>query len=173
MAPDSMSLLRDKREEILGDWLSRTLESYPEQTQAFLRRERDRFRNPAGRILREGLAVLLDEILGEMDPERTNPALLEIVRLRNVQDFTPGRAVGFVFLLKETLRGDPELRADPAAVEAVFERVDRLILQAFDLYVQCREKMAQIRVDEARRRVFMLERSNPHYFAPEEEDDEE
>ena len=70
-------------------WLERTLASYPSQTAGFLRNEKDRFRNPVGNTLKEGLATLLDEITGEMDTAKIRPALESIVRLRAVQDFTP------------------------------------------------------------------------------------
>ena len=169
--------LHDHRDAILEGWLTRTLQSYPEQTQDFIRREKDRFRNPAGQILKEGLTILVDELLGEMDADRTRNALLEIVRLRAVQDFTPSQAVGFVFLLKdalnETVQKNASLRPHSEEVGSVIEKIDQLSLLAFDLYAECREKMSQIRIDEARRKVFMLERSNPKYFAPEEPTEED
>jgi len=37
-------------------------------------------------------------------------------------------------------------------------RIDELALLAFDLYTKCREQMHEARVNEAKRRVFALER---------------
>lgn len=149
-----MGAVAERRDAILREWLERTLRSYPEQTSVFLRGEKDPFRNPVGHTLREGLAVLLDEFLGEMDEARISPALDSIVRIRAVQDFTPSQAVGFLFPLREILREKlPD--ADLAMRES---RLDRLILRAFDLYAECREKIFEIKADEARRRYFLLER---------------
>jgi hypothetical protein len=99
-----MRVLSEQKRALLEKWLERTLATYPSQTLRFLQGEKDRFRNPVGHTLREGLATLLDELTGEMDPARIGPALESIVRLRAVQDFTPSQAVGFVYLLREILQ---------------------------------------------------------------------
>ena len=54
------------------------------------------------------------------------------------EDFTAAQAVAFVFLLKRILR-------DPARDE----RIDALALRAFDLYMQCREKIWEIKAKQA------------------------
>ena len=131
---------------IAEEWLKRVLAGYPEQTARILSQERDRFRNPVGYALKEGLPVLVEEIFGSMDRERLVSALDEIVRIRAVQDLTPSQAVGFVFLLK------------PLVESGMHPRIDDLALLAFDLYTQCREQLHEARVNEAKRRVFALER---------------
>jgi len=154
--------LAAQRQAILEAWLARTADTYPRQTAPLLREQRDPFRNPVGQVLREGLSALLDVLLGEGDLEAAAPALDRVVRLRAVQDFTPGEAVGFLFLLKGIIReilgtpGDAGGPRDP--LEAVEDRIDRLVLLGFDRYAACREQMAEIRVHEAQRRLFVLER---------------
>ena len=101
-----MQALLERKQVLLEKWLERTLATYPSQTLRFLKGEKDRFRNPVGHTLREGLATLLDELTGEMDPAKIGPALESIVRLRAVQDFTPSQAVGFVYLLREIIDGE-------------------------------------------------------------------
>jgi hypothetical protein len=77
-----------------------------------------------------------------------------ILKIRSVQDFSPSKAVGFVFLLKraigETLKS--ELCKEPVFDEwlKLQSRIDDLALQAFDIYMGCREKICEIRVDRAR-----------------------
>ena len=134
--------------------LEQTLATYPRQTLRFLQGEKDRFRNPVGHTLREGLATLLDELTGEMDPARIRAALESIVRLRAVQDFTPSQAVGFVYLLREII---PEELAggEPPDVQ---KRIDETALLAFDLFMQCREEIYEIKAREAQRKVYVLER---------------
>ena len=138
----------------MDQWLAHTLGTYPFLTSGYLLEEKDRFRNPVGHALREALPTLVDELLGGMNPEKVTPALDRIVRMRAVQDFTASQAVGFVFAVREVLRNE-----HPAELTAeVEQRVDRMALLAFDLFVKCRETMDRIRVDEARRSLYVLDR---------------
>jgi hypothetical protein len=155
--------LAAQRQAILEAWIGRTVDTYPPQAAQLLREQRDPFRNPVGQVLREGLPALLEVLLGGGDLEAALPELDRLVRLRAVQDFTPGEAVGFLFLLKGILRDvlratGGQIGGPPGLIEALEDRIDRLVLLAFDQYVACREQMAEIRVNEARRRLFVLER---------------
>ena len=166
MTADAHGRLRERlaaqRQAILQAWLARTADTYPPQTAQLLREQRDPFRNPVGQVLREGLPALLDVLLGEGDLQAATPALDRVVRVRAVQDFTPGEAVGFLFLLKgvmrEVLGAAGYAGGPPNPIEGIEDRIDRLVLLGFDRYAACREQMAEIRVHEARRRLFVLER---------------
>ena len=149
-----MRALAGKQSAVVQEWFERTLRSYPGQTVGFLRGEKDPFRNPVGHTLRDGLGVLFDELAGEMDQARITAALDAIVRIRAVQEHSASQAVGFLFLLKEVLR-----EKSPAGDLAMLEnRIDRMALLAFDLYMKCREKIYEIKAEEAKRRVYLLER---------------
>ncbi len=145
------------RDVVIQEWLARVLRTYPEETSRFLLHKQDPFRNPVGRAFKEGLPVLFDEITGGMDSSRIDAALDEIVRIRAVQDFTASQAVGFIFLLKSTIR--EKLTPDLPTLDTLFLRVDEAVLRAFDLYMACREKTYEIKANEAKRRVFLLERT--------------
>ena len=134
--------------ELVEQWFVQTLESYPHLASPFLASEKDPFRNPVGHALRSGMAILLQELLGDMNAANIAPALDTIVRLRVVQDFTPSEAVGFVFLVRSILRGTNPPR--PAMIEA---HIDQLALMAFDQYMRCREQISEVRVNEAGRRM--------------------
>jgi len=149
-----MPALSEQKQASLEKWLALTLATYPSQTSRFLQSDKDRFRNPMGHMLREGLAILLDEITGDMDSDRLGVALDSIVRLRAVQDFTPSEAVGFVYLLRDVLQED-RAAGTPPDLE---RRIDRTALQAFDLFMKCREEIYQIKAREARRQLYVLER---------------
>jgi hypothetical protein len=155
-------VLAAKKDAIVREWLARTLRTYPEHTAAFLGRETDRFRNPVGHTVREALPALFDEILGGMDPLKVASLLDRIVRIRAVQDFTAAQAVSFVLLLKQVVRD--ELRGagqgglagrDLGVLE---DRIDEVMLLAFDLFMGCRERLYRIRANEAQRRAFLLDR---------------
>ena len=90
-----------------------------------------------------------------MDPERLCSHLEEIIKIRAVQEFTPAKAVSFVFLLKDAIRAqlgddakDPRAREELRAIDT---RVDQLALFAFDVYVMCREKVFSLRLNEIRK----------------------
>ena len=152
-----VDVLKRQREAVIEKWLAQTLQTYPEQSSRFLLQDEDPFRNPVGHALSTGLPVLFDEIIGSFDVARARPALEEIVRIRAVQDFTASQAVDFIFFLKSIVRG--EVNPGEADLAVLDSRIDRIALLAFDLYMQCREKLHEIKVNEAKRRVYMLERA--------------
>ncbi len=146
----------ERKRAIAQAWLEMTLCTYPSQSMQFMLDERDRFRNPVGHALKNGIPLLINEILDETDSERARQALEEIVRIRAVQNFSARDAVGFVFLLKRTLSQElPDDNKDRLELE---RRVDEMALTAFDFYSQCRAKISDIQVSEARRRVAQLQR---------------
>ena len=149
-----MQVLAQKRASILEKWLEQTLATYPSQTAGFLRKETDRFRNPVGSTLKEGLATLVAEITGEMDMARVRPAIESTVRLRAVQDFTAAQATSFVFALRGILNESSE-GGCPAAWQT---RIDEIALLAFDLYTKCREEIYQIKARAHQREVYVWER---------------
>jgi hypothetical protein len=144
----------ESREAIAEIWLRRVLRAYPQETAQFLATERDPFRNPAGHTLRRALAILLDELLLGMDSNRITPALDSVMQLRAVQDALPSSALEFLFQLKEILRS----QCADAKLDMIDARIDEMALEAFDLFMKYRERTCQARANEARRRVFVLER---------------
>ena len=93
-----------------------------------------------------------------MDPAALHSHLDSIIRIRAVQDFTPAQATAFILSLKKVLREylakelqDSRLAAEFTALET---RIDQICLMAFDIYMQCREKVNQIRANETRNRTF-------------------
>jgi RsbT co-antagonist protein rsbRD N-terminal domain len=151
-----LSISAHRKRAVAQEWLALTLQTYPSQSMQFLLHETDCFRNPVGQTLKEGIPLLVDELFGDMNFERVQQALEGIVRIRAVQNFSAREAVGFVFLLKGIL--GEELAADGAIRRELDGRLDKMVLTAFDLYVQCRKQVCDIQVSEAKRRVALLER---------------
>lgn len=152
--------LEARKSALLAEWLAQTLASYPEPARHFLAQEKDRFRNPVGYTLREGLASLVEELLGGMDPDRLRNALEGIVRVRAVQDMPPREALAFLPALKAIARRFWEQSGPGAKLLATLDRrVDEALLLAVELYVRCREQMAEIKLAEVRRRYFVAERA--------------
>jgi hypothetical protein len=150
--------IAERRDEILERWFEGIIEGYPEETAKFLRSKKDRFANPVGVGLREGLVELLDGVFRGIEPDELTSALDRVIRVRAVQDFEPSAAVGFVFDLKSLLREFAGEGAD-GSLDALDRRIERLGMCAFDVYMRCREDMWRIRAQEIRNQsVGIMER---------------
>ena len=164
-------LLSQKRAPILERWFGLILDTYPADSSRFFKQEKDRFANPVGYTISLEIETLFDELLHGMNPAKLSASLDNIIRIRAVQDFSPSQAVAFVFLLKKAVREELEskIRKNQLFEELLkFEsRIDELALRAVNIYMGCREKIYETRVNEVkaeRERVFkLLERTNPRY----------
>ncbi len=141
--------LAAKRGAVLERWFQAVLATYPAETARFLAGGADPFANPVGHTVREGLGRLYDRFATDAPVTELSSAIDGIVRIRAVQEFTPSAAVGFVYTLRGILREElADTDIDPAGQAALESGVDRLALVAFDVYMQCREKIFEIRVRE-------------------------
>jgi len=151
------TLLSQKKAAILGRWLAMIYESYPPETAIFLRKEKNRFDNPAGYRISEGLEGLYGALLQEMERDQVLTCLDEIIRIRALQNFTPSQALAFIFLLKNVIRQElaEEIQTENLAAEVLEleSRIDGLALLGFDVYVKRREKLHEIRTGEVKARI--------------------
>jgi hypothetical protein len=156
------TLLSQKKAAILGQWLAMIYESYPPETAIFLRKEKNRFDNPAGYRISEGLEGLYGVLTQEMERDQILTCLDEIIRIRALQNFTPSQALAFIFLLKNVIRQElaEEIQKENLAAELLDleSRIDGLALLGFDVYTKRREKIYEIKADEAKRRISGLMR---------------
>ena len=150
-------LIQKKKSEIIRNWFEATIQTYAPDTAQFYKGQQDQFGNPVGSITSNGIAFLLDQLLGNWDPEAIKSYLDPIVRIRAIQDFSPSKATGFILQLKKILRENlaDELQNDDNALQLLaFEsKIDRLCLLAFDLYMDCKEKIYEISANETRNRT--------------------
>lgn len=153
--------LANQRDTLVKKWFNGMIQTYPESTTRFLAQEKDPFRNPIGHTLHESLSALYDGLIQAKDTESLAPVLDAIVRMRAVQDFSSGQAVSFPFLLKRILREEcaDDLFRCPDEFASLEARIDAMALLAFDLYMKCRERIFEIKYNEAKRSMFMLDRA--------------
>jgi hypothetical protein len=162
-----------RRDALVKKWFDRVIQAYPDTTTRFLAGEKDRFRNPIGHTLHEGLSALFDGLLRTEETASWTSALNSIVKMHAVQDCTAGQAVSFPFLLKGLLRIEyaAERSRCPDEFAELEARIDEMALLAFDLYMQCRERTYAIKYNEAKRSVFMLERARSTAAQESQEDE--
>lgn len=157
-------LLTENRTSVSEKWCHLILESYPEDTIKVFSRTKDRFQNPVGYNISESVKLLYDGLVNDVAPADLAEPVDNIVRIRSVQDFSPSQAVSFMFLLKKIVRETfKEEIAESRLYDELQEldlRIDRLALTAFDTYMQCREKIFEIRMDQARSMPKPIERLN-------------
>jgi len=147
-------LLSKNRKAILERWLELILRTYPSDAANLLKKDRDPFTNPVGSTVSHEIEFLFSGLCEGCDPRKVSGSLDSILKIRSVQDFSPSKAVEFVFLLKravnEVLKGEIEKGGTREEWQAFQSRIDDMALQAFDIYVDCRKKIYEIRVNQAR-----------------------
>jgi hypothetical protein len=153
-------ILSEKKSSILKNWFDLIVETYPADTAEFMRKQKNPFADPVGSTIANALKGILEEVVKGGQSGAAADFLDEIIRIRAVQDFTPSRAVGFMFLLKDVIREElknssPEENFSEELM-MLESRIDGLVGIAFDTYMKCREKIYELKANEARNWTFRL-----------------
>ena len=147
-------LLKENKAAILERWFHLILETYPANTATMMRKDKNQFTNPVGSTLSREIEVLFKNLCEGSQDEKCQASLDSILKIRSVQDFSPSKAVGFIFLLKRAIG---ETLKNEICKESVIDewmkfqsKIDELALFAFDIYMDCREKVCEIRINQAK-----------------------
>ena len=146
-------LVINKKPSIIENWVKLIIETYPPETSKFLRSQKDRFSNPVGYAITSCAENIFDEIINENNIERIKNSLNDIIKIRAVQNFLPSNAVEFVIFLKKVIREELKEFYEGKTLQEFLQlesRIDRVALIAFDLYMEAKEKIFQIRVNEVK-----------------------
>jgi len=153
---DFARVLEQKKSAILDRWFDLVLETYPADTQRFLKKQKSRFGNPVAQEISQGIEGVFDQLVKGAEGDAISSFLDRIVRVRAVQEFTPAQALGFIFGLKRVIREELAGSPFPAELLECEAQIDRLALLAFNIYMTCKEQIFQLRVDEVKNRVGAL-----------------
>ena len=147
-------LLKEKRSQIVKKWCDAVLSTYPEQSQKFLRKQKDAIANPIGSTISQGLESIFDELLNNPESDEISIFLDDIIRIRAIQDFSPSQAVSFMFdlkkIVKEEIRNEVGQGGISGELVSFESEIDGLAMRCFDIYTRCRETIYEIRVNEVR-----------------------
>ena len=147
-------ILLQHKDAILERWFCLILKTYPTDLSQLLKKEKDRFVNPVGFTFSHGIEALFAELLKGMNGHKLSLPLENIIKIRSVQDFSPSQATGFIFLLKKAIQEVLERRIEERQILVEWlkfqSKIDQLALLAFEIYMNCREKIYEIRVHEAK-----------------------
>jgi len=155
---DLAEALKNYREKIVNRWVEYTLSTYT--SSAFFLKERDTFANPVGGNTRQALERLFILLAENADSTEFTAPLEQIMRIRSVQEFTASQAVAPIHAVKHITR--EILTADKQTCGLVndlydFEfAVDLAVLAAFDIFMQCRERLYQVRIREIKSGTHVL-----------------
>jgi hypothetical protein len=141
---------RNHREKIVNKWVEYTLSTYT--SSGFFVKEHDKFANPVGGNIREALGTLFQLLSKGADSKEFTPSLEQIMSIRSVQEFTPSQAIAPLNAVKhitrEVFAADKERKH---LVDELYDfefAVDLALLAAFDIYMQYRERLYQVRINE-------------------------
>lgn len=152
------NLLAQRKTAIIKNWFTLAVETYPPDTASFLKRQKDPFANPVGKTISKGLEGLFNELLKEMDYEIITSFLDPIIRIRAIQNFPPSQAISFIFLLKKAIRENTKKEVPKKQLFnelLLFEsKIDQLVMIAFNLYMQCKEKIYDLKANEMRNSTY-------------------
>jgi len=153
-------LLSERKTAIVKKWFDLILQDYPADATHFFKEQKNRFANPVGHTISQGIGELFDELVHGPDFDKVYSSLDDIIKIKAVQDFSPSQALSFIFLLKKVIREEMkrEIRENQFSDEltSLESGIDKMALLAFDIYMKCRERIYEIKADEVRRITFRL-----------------
>ena len=157
-------ILKQNKSEIKQKWFDLIIESYPADSASFFKQVKNRFGNPVGYTIAREIESLYDILMAGNDDndndDRLYTSLDNIIKIRAVQDFSASQAVNFVFLLKKAIRNYVQANISEKRIFIELldleSRIDKFALCSFDVYMNCREKISQIKVNETKRQTFTL-----------------
>lgn len=151
MGKKLQKLLQGKKVEILEKWEDSILSSFPPDAFHIFKKQKDPFANPVGHKVRTGLDELYDVLCDPSDEEILTPDLIQLIKMRAVQQVSAADAVSFIFKLKGIVRkellkkGMAELYNEWLAFDA---RIDTAALVIFDMFMASKEQIYKVRVSE-------------------------
>jgi len=159
------TFLSQKKSAILEKWLNLLLDSYPSESSALFKKNKDPFSNPMGHTFSQEMASIYDALLKGTDFSQDPSSAEMLIKIRAVQDFSASQAVSFVFSLKKVIReelgemiGEDGVQAE---LQALDSRIDDLALVCFDHYMKSREMIYELKANEIKERAYtLLKRAN-------------
>ena len=149
-------ILNKKKASIVHNWTELIFNSYPAETVNFLSTKKNQFSNPIGYTVTTNAEKIFDELINDCDFERIKLLLDDIIKIRAVQSFPPSQAVYFLLDLKKAIRDECKAELLDKSVSdelSNFELlIDKMLIIGFELYMEAREKVFKIRVNEIKSR---------------------
>jgi len=155
-----INLIQENKSIIVDNWFSEIASNFPSETIPFLKKKNKQFSNPMGYNLFQGVESIVDYLTGQKTIDEASSALEEMIKIIAVQNWSAEQSLSFMYDIKKVfinlLGGHIEkqgLLGDWINLES---EIDYLTLKAFDLFMQTRERLYDIRANQMRNRTFRL-----------------
>jgi hypothetical protein len=151
------SLLENKKSSIVKKWFEFVVDTYAPDAALFFKNQGDNFLNPVGGTTRSILEKLFEALLQKADADSIAVTMEPLIKIRAVQSFSPSQAVGFLFVLKTLIRKELKKeikKIDPEELVSIDARIDSLALIGFDVFMQCREKIYDLKTNTERSKIY-------------------
>ncbi|MDI6735028.1 MAG: RsbRD N-terminal domain-containing protein [bacterium] len=142
-------ILAKNRESIINRWFDLIVDSYPQNTADFIKSEKNRFANPVGWTIKKGIEDIFEGIIQNKSDAQFFPILDDIIKIRAVQEFTPSEAISFIFLLKQAMC--EKIAIENTELFAIESKIDTLASISLDIFMECREKIKQLKTNEGKK----------------------
>ncbi|MDQ1267201.1 MAG: hypothetical protein QG635_2355 [Bacteroidota bacterium] len=161
-------IIEGKSPEIADRWFKAIIETYPQMAAKFFSAKDAPFSNPVGSAIAESARQICNWLTDDKPLSNIEKSLEELIKIRAVQDFTASEAVSFILKLKTIILELQQNKNDNSItygeLSEIFEKIDGLMLFAFDLFMRSREKIYEIKANEIKNQTYMLiERINKKY----------
>lgn len=166
-------ILAKKGDKIGQRWAALIFEEYPAETAQFLKNKKDQFDNPVGFAVNEMSSNVLRAMAEHAEPDEIARRMAAFIKIRSVQGFTPpSQALMFIYKLKAVMMDEMAEEAAAAGLSAEMGAlefaVEMAMLKAFDIFMDCRCKIFEIKEEEMKRNMHMLLRQAGMVCVPEE-----
>jgi len=157
--------LKKYHDELLKAWFELLINSYPQESVKYFEKHKNTFTNPVGSNIHLAMDNILKELSGEKDADKIYSELEMILRIRAVQDVKASQAVSFIMAFKPLLAKvlAPDLakgEISQAQLEDFYGYIDTLAMLGFDIYVESRELIYQMRIKQIRETNDILQKAN-------------
>lgn len=154
-------LLFEKKAAILEKWIDYALSDFHDDASKFFKKPKDPFANPLGHTTVQSLTKIFDILCKDCLTEEAASIIEDYVKMRAIQEVTPSQAVSFIYELKKIIRkeclskekGPSDLHMQMSNLES---RIDEMALLVFDFYMQSRERLYKVRINEFKRGTHIL-----------------
>lgn len=158
-------LMQKNHETLLNAWFEQVIGAYPAEAHKYFAKVKNDFTNPVGSNIHRNLGHLLAELSGERDGDALYRHLEMILRIRAVQDMKPSRAVAFLFAFKSILRNQfrQEIvsgQISQGDLDDMDSTLDSLGLTGFDLYVESKQMIYDLRIKQIKETNDLLQKAN-------------
>jgi len=157
---DMQEYLEENEWKVLKKWKALFWESFGEESKRFFTKEVDRFQNPFGYRVDECFEGILRQVFGDFDWEVISPYLERLIQMRAVQEREASKALHLFLQLKRVVREElGEKILDKFGIEEFLkleDRINALLIKAFDYFMDFRERLFQLKYDEWKRNNFLL-----------------